>query len=131
MTPEILFLIIVAVIILGIIVFPFINNRQFRKMPLEQQVRILMKQAKGLAYFKNITNGTKGMLVYIKNKRKIYTYPWVLIDGKMLCTRKDLFEKWDYPEDSPPFTEEEKEQAVSELEKYNGKNIVKLFLDLD
>jgi len=131
MTPELILIIAVVIVILGIAVFPFINKRQFQKMPLEQQVRILMKQAKGLVYFKNISNGTTGKLIYIKNKRKIYTYPWVLTDGKMHCTRKDLFEKWDYPEEQPEFTEEEREQAISELAKYNEKSIVKLIIDLD
>ena len=92
-------IIAIAVIILGIIVFPLINRYQFKKMPAEQQVRILMKQAKGLIFFKNISYGKEGKLVYIKNKRKIYIYPWVLKDGNMLCTRSDLYESWDYPEE--------------------------------
>ena len=119
-------IIAIAVIILGIIVFPLINRYQFKKMPAEQQVRILMKQAKGLIFFKNISYGKEGKLVYIKNKRKIYIYPWVLKDGNMLCTRSDLYESWDYPEEKPAFSEEEKLQAVSELEKYNEKSLVKL-----
>ena len=64
-------IIIIAVIILGIIVFPLVNRHQFKKMPAEQQVRILMKQAKGLIFFKNISYGKEGKLIYIKNKRKI------------------------------------------------------------
>ena len=119
-------IIAIAVIILGIIVFPLINRYQFKKMPAEQQVRILMKQAKGLIFFKNISYGKEGKLVYIKNKRKIYIYPWVLKDGNMLCTRNDLYETWDYPEEKPAFSEEEKLQAVAELEKYNEKSLVKL-----
>ncbi len=119
-------IIAIAVIILGIIVFPLINRYQFKKMPAEQQVRILMKQAKGLIFFKNISYGKEGKLVYIKNKRKIYIYPWVLKDGNMLCTRRDLYESWDYPEEKPAFSEEEKLQAVAELEKYNEKSLVKL-----
>ena len=118
-------IIAIAVIILGIIVFPLINRYQFKKMPAEQQVRILMKQAKGLIFFKNISYGKEGKLVYIKNKRKIYIYPWVLKDGNMLCTRRDLYESWDYPEEKPAFSEEEKLQAVAELEKYNEKSLVK------
>ncbi len=119
-------IIAIAVIILGIIVFPLINRYQFKKMPAEQQVRILMKQAKGLIFFKNISYGKEGKLVYIKNKRKIYIYPWVLKDGNMLCTRRDLYESWDYPEEKPAFSDEEKLQAVAELEKYNEKSLVKL-----
>ena len=100
-------------------------------MPFEQQVRILMKQAKGLSYFKNISDGSSGTLYYVKNKRKIYSYPWVYRDGKMICTRGDLFEKWDYPEDSLPFSAEERELAISELETFNKKNLIKMHLDLD
>jgi hypothetical protein len=117
-----------VIIVLGVIVFPQINKRQFKKMPIEQQVRILMKQANKLIYWKNISQGTKGTLIYIKNKRKILIYPWVLIDGKMLCTRKNPYHHWDYPEEKPAFTDDEIKQAKEELEKYNKKNVVKLYL---
>ena len=119
---------VVAVIILGIIILPLINKWQFRRMPFDQQIRILMKQAKGLAYFKNISNGSTGTLFYVKNKRKILTYPWVLADGKMLCTKKNPFDCWDYPEEHPEMTPDEKIQAIEELEKFNDKSIVKLYL---
>ncbi|MBR1763614.1 MAG: hypothetical protein IJ731_09685 [Eubacterium sp.] len=123
----ILVLILLAIILL-ILFLSVINRWQFKKMPFEQQVRILMKQARGLVFFKNISYGSKGTLVYIKNKRKILTYPWVLVDGKMLCTKEKPFEKWDYPKEQPPLTEEEKNQALKELEKYNDKSIVKLYI---
>ena len=119
---------VAGVILLGFIILPFINKWQFRRMTFDQQIRILMKQAKGLVYFKNISNGSKGTLIYIKNKRKILTYPWVLADGKMLCTKKDPFTVWDYPEEHPAMTADEIKQAVEELEKYNEKSIVKLYL---
>lgn len=119
---------VAGVILLGFIILPFINKWQFRRMTFDQQIRILMKQAKGLVYFKNISNGSKGTLIYIKNKRKILTYPWVLADGKMLCTKKDPFTVWDYPEKHPAMTADEIKQAVEELEKYNEKSIVKLYL---
>ena len=119
---------VAVIIVLGVAVFPVINRRQFRKMPVDQQIRILMKQANKLIFFKNVSSGSKGTLFYIKNKRKIYTYPWVLTDGKMLCTRENLFDKWDYPEEHPEFTEEEKIQAIEELEKFNEKSIVKLYI---
>ncbi len=119
---------VVAVILLGIIILPLINKRQFNRMPFDQQIRILMKQAKGLVFFKNISNGSKGTLIYVKNKRKILTYPWILVDGKMLCTKENPFTVWDYPEEHPAMTEDEIKQAVSELEKYNEKNLVKLYL---
>ncbi len=117
-----------AVLMLGIVILPLINRRQFRRMPFDQQVRILMKQAKGLNYFKNISNGSKGTLIYVKNKRKILMYPWVLSDGKLLCTKKNPFDCWDYPEEHPPFTDDEIRQAVKALEEFNNKSIVKLYL---
>ena len=55
----------------GIIIFPIINKRQLKNMPVEQQIRILISQADKLIYWKNISEGSKGSLVYIKNKRKI------------------------------------------------------------
>lgn len=125
---QIIILAVAAVLVLGVIIFPIINREQFKNMPIEQQIRILMKQAKGLVYWKNISQGRKGTLVYIKNKRKILTYPWVLVDGKMLCTKNNPYDKWDYPEENPDFTEDEIKQAKEELEKYNKNNPVKLYL---
>lgn len=129
--PPYVIIIIVVVLILGLLVFPFFNKLQFNRLPEEQKVRILIKQAKGLVYFKNVTNGQSGTLYFVKNKRKIYTFPWVLKEGSMLCTRDDLLKKWDYPEEHPEFTEEEITQVLSELENYNKKNIVKIYLDYD
>lgn len=127
--PDIwIFTVIIVVLILGIIIFPIINRNQLKKMPYDQQIRILMKQAKGLNYFKNISNGTKGALVYIKNKRKILYYPWVLVDGKMICTKKNPYTNWDYPEEHPAFREEEIEQAKNALLEYNKKRQIKLYL---
>lgn len=126
--PQIVILVLAIVGVLGVIVFPLINKRQLKNMPVEQQIRILMKQADKLIFWKNIPQGRKGNLIYIKNKRKILVYPWVLIDGKMLCTKENPFDKWDYPEDSPAFTEEEIKQALEELGKYNKHNPVKLYL---
>ncbi len=124
-------LVVVIFLLLSTVIFPALNKKQFEKMPFEQQVRILMKQATGLSYFKNISGGSSGTLYYVKNKRKIYSYPWVMKDGKMVCTRSDLFEKWDYPEDALPFSDEERELAIKELEIFNKKNFVKFYLDLD
>lgn len=125
---QIVLVVIAVLLVLGIIIFPQINKHQFKKMPFEQQIRILMKQANKLIYFKNISDGTKGTLVYIKNKRKILAYPWVLVDGKMLCTKANPFDHWDYPEEMPEFTDDEIKQAMEELEKYNKHNPVKLYL---
>ena len=127
MSPLVIALIVIGVILLGAIVLPLISRQQFKRLPFDQQIRILMKQARGLVYFKNISYGKKGTLIYIKNKRKILAYPWVLIDGKMLCTKDNPFDNWDYPEDKPALTDGEKKQALEELEKFNNKSIVKLY----
>lgn len=123
---QIIILVVVAVLILGIAVIPLINRRSFRNMPFDQQVRILMKEAKGLTYFKNISKGSSGILYYVKNKRKILAFPWVIKDGNMLCTRKNPFDHWDYPEEQQPLNEDELSQIITELEKFNKKNPVKL-----
>jgi len=128
MSPTLIVIIVVVIILLGTAIFPFVNKWQFNRMPFDQQIRILMKQAKGLIFFKNISNGRTGTLIYVKNKRKILTYPWILEDGKMLCTKKNPFTNWDYPEEHPQMTDDEIKQAVEELEKFNDKSIVKLFL---
>lgn len=124
---QIAILVVAVIIVLGVIVFPLVNRRSFRNLPFDQQVRILMKEAKGLTYFKNVSKGSTGVLYYVKNKRKILTFPWVLADGKMLCTRKNPFERWDYPEEKEPLNEDELKQLLSELEKFNKKNAVKIY----
>ncbi|MDD6729299.1 MAG: hypothetical protein PUE08_08810 [Eubacteriales bacterium] len=126
MTAKQIIIIAVVVIVLGVIIFPLFNRRQFRNLPPDQQVRILMKEAKGLAFFKNVSKGSTGTLYYVKNKRKILMFPWVLSDGNMLCTRKHPFDRWDYPEEQLPLNEDELKQLQEELEKYNKKNPVKL-----
>lgn len=125
---QIILIILAILLVFGIIVFPIINRVQFKRMPFDQQIRILMKQANKLVFWKNISYGTKGTLIYIKNKRKILTFPWVLMDGRMLCTKQNPFEKWDYPEDALPMNEDEIKQARDELEKYNDKSVIKLYL---
>ena len=131
MTPTQIVIIVAVVLILGIIVFPLINSRQFRNLPPDQQIRILMKEAKGLVYFKNVSKGSTGVLFYVKNKRKILAFPWVLEDGKMVCKRENPFERWDYPEEKQPLNEDELKQLSEELEKYNKKNPVKIVFDFD
>lgn len=126
--PLIICISVAVIIALGVAVFPAINKHQLKNMPYDQQIRIIMKSANKLHYFKNITNGTKGTLIYVKNKRKILSYPWVLVDGKMICTKANPFEKWDYPEEQPPLTEDEIKLAIAELEKYNKHCAVKLYL---
>lgn len=121
-------IVLLVIVFLGVLIIPTINKRQFKKMPFDQQIRILMKEANKLIYFKNISDGSKGNLIYIKNKRKILVYPWVLIDGKMLCTKENPFEHWDYPEEKSPLTDDEIKQAIEELDKYNKNKPVKLYL---
>ena len=126
--PLIICISVAVIIALGVAVFPAINKHQLKNMPYDQQIRIIMKSANKLHYFKNITNGTKGTLIYVKNKRKILSYPWVLVDGKMICTKANPFDKWDYPEEQPPLTDDEIKLAIAELEKYNKHCAVKLYL---
>lgn len=128
-TAQIVMLIAAVVLILGIIIFPLINRRSFRNLPPDQQIRILMKEARGLAYFKNVSKGTTGVLYYVKNKRKILAFPWVLKDGNMLCSRKNPFDCWDYPEEREKINEAELEQLALELEKFNKKNPVKIVFE--
>lgn len=123
---QVIILVAVVIFVLGIAVIPLINRRSFRNLPFDQQVRILMKEAKGLTYFKNISKGSTGILYYVKNKRKILAFPWVIKDGSMLCTRKNPFDHWDYPEEQQPLNEDELTQLMTELERFNKKNPVKL-----
>lgn len=123
---QVIILVAVVIFVLGIAVIPLINRRSFRNLPFDQQVRILMKEAKGLTYFKNISKGSTGILYYVKNKRKILAFPWVIKDGSMLCTRKNPFDHWDYPEEQQPLNEDEITQLMTELERFNKKNPVKL-----
>lgn len=127
MTATQIILIIAAVLVLGIIIFPLANRRLFRNLPYDQQIRIIMKEAKGLIFFKNVSRGNSGTLYYVKNKRKILFFPWVLYDGKMICTKKDPFSHWDYPDEKQPLNEDELVQLMSELEKFNKKNPVKIY----
>lgn len=120
--------IIVAVVLLGLFIIPVFNRQTFRNLPYDQQVRVLMKQAKGLNYFKNVSSGTSGTLYYVKNKRKILCFPWVLIEGRMLCTQEHPLQCWSYPEDHPALTEDEVELVTAQLEQYNTKHAVKLYL---
>lgn len=126
MTAQQIIIIVVVLIVLGVIVFPLINRRSFRNLPPDQQIRILMKEAKGLAYFKNVSKGSTGILYFVKNKRKILAFPWVLSDGKMLCNRKNPFERWDYPEEKELINDDELKQLSEALENFNKKNSVKI-----
>lgn len=126
MTASQIIIIVAVILVLGIIILPLFNRRQFRNLEPDQQIRIIMKEAKGLIYFKNVSKGRKGVLYYVKNKRKILAFPWVLTDGKMLVTKNNPFEFWDYPEEHQPLSDDEHKQLIEEIEKYNKKNSVKL-----
>ena len=119
MTTAQIITIVAVVLILG-------NRRQFRNLEPDQQIRLIMKEAKGLVYFKNVSNGSTGVLFYVKNKRKILALPWVLDGGNMLCTKENPFSNWDYPEEKQPINEDELKQLSEELEKYNKKSPVKI-----
>lgn len=124
---QIVIIVIAVILVLGIIVFPLINRRSFNKLPPDQKIRILMKEANSMAYFKNVSSGSTGVLYFVKNRRKILAFPWKLVDGHMLCSRKNPFEHWDYPEEQAPLTEDEQKLTLVELEKYNKKSTVKIY----
>ena len=124
---QIIIIVITVILVLGIIVFPLINRRSFNKLPPDQKIRILMKEANSMAYFKNVSSGSTGVLYFVKNRRKILAFPWKLVDGHMLCSRKNPFEHWDYPEEQAPLTEDEQKLTLAELEKYNKKSTVKIY----
>ena len=120
-------LIIVLLIILGVIVLPLFNRRQFKKLPVDQQVLAIMKQAKTLIFWKNVSNGRTGNLFYVKNKRKILVYPWSIDEqGRMVILKKNPFDNWNYPEEKAPLNEDEIKQAREELYKYSKKSLVKI-----
>lgn len=126
---QIIIIVIAVILVLGIIVFPLINRRSFNKLPPDQKIRILMKEANSMAYFKNVSSGSTGVLYFVKNRRKILAFPWKLVDGHMLCLRKNPFEHWDYPEEQAPLTEDEQKLTLVELEKYNKKSTVKIYFE--
>ncbi len=130
MTPAQIILIILAVLVLGIIILPLFNRWQFKRLPYDQQVLAIMKQAKKLVYFKNISSGRKGNLFFVKNKRKILVYPWVLDEnGKMVIVKDNPFDNWDYPENKPALNADEVKQAREELKKYSEKSAVKILFN--
>jgi len=131
MTGTQIAVIIAVVLLLGIVILPLINRAQFRRLPPEQQVSVIMRQAKKLIFFKNVSKGKSGTLYYVKNKRKILAFDWVLDNGNMLVTNDNPFERWDYPEEKEPLNEDEKKQLFEEIEKYNKKNPVKLVFKND
>ncbi len=131
MRPVQIVIIVCVIILLGVVIFPLINRKQFRNLPREQKIRILMKEADSLSYFKNVSNGSSGTLYFVKNRRKILELPWKLVDGKMLCIRDYPFKRWDYPEDAVPISEEEQILLNKSIENFNKKSAVKIVFTAD
>ena len=128
MSPSQIIIIFFILLAFGIIIFPLINRKQFKNLSWEQKICMLMKEANSLAYLKNVSQGSKGSLYYVKNKRKILELNWILIDGKMICTKENPTEKWDYPEEQEPLTDEEKAQFFEALNEYNRKSAIKFVI---
>ena len=127
MKPYQIIIIVAVVILLGVIVLPLFNRQQFRRLPYDQQILAIMKQANKLVFWKNITPGRAGSLFFVKNKRKILVYPWVINEnGQMLITKENPFDKWDYPEEHEPLSADEIKQAREELYAYADKSAVKI-----
>ena len=127
MKPYQIIIIVAVVILLGVIVLPLFNRQQFRRLPYDQQILAIMKQANKLVFLKNISHGRAGSLFFVKNKRKILVYPWVINEnGQMLITKENPFDKWDYPEEHEPLSADEIKQAREELYAYADKSAVKI-----
>lgn len=127
MKPYQIIIIVAVVILLGVIVLPLFNRQQFRRLPYDQQILAIMKQANKLVFWKNISHGRAGSLFFVKNKRKILVYPWVINEnGQMLITKENPFDKWDYPEEHEPLSADEIKQAREELYAYSDKSAVKI-----
>jgi hypothetical protein len=127
MKPYKIIIIVAVVILLGVIVLPLFNRQQFRRLPYDQQILAIMKQANKLVFWKNISHGRAGSLFFVKNKRKILVYPWVINEnGQMLITKENPFDKWDYPEEHEPLSADEIKQAREELYAYADKSAVKI-----
>ena len=115
------------IIIIVAVVLPLFNRQQFRRLPYDQQILAIMKQANKLVFWKNISHGRAGSLFFVKNKRKILVYPWVINEnGQMLITKENPFDKWDYPEEHEPLSADEIKQAREELYAYADKSAVKI-----
>lgn len=129
MPPTVIAALIIAVLLLcGTVILPAVNKRQFNRLPFEQKVRILMKEANGLNYIKNVSFGENGTLYYVKNKRKICCIPWETADGALRCTKAPLFDVWDYP-DGYAFTDEEIQQTKEALKEHFSDKKMKLIID--
>lgn len=130
MRPDQISYLVILILIFGIIILPLVNRWQFKQLPDDQKVLTIMKQANKLVYWKNVSDGRTGNLFFVKNKRKILVYPWYIDDrGRMVITKKNPFDHWDYPEDKAPLSEEEIKQARAELYAYSKKSSVKIIFN--
>lgn len=91
MTVNQIIILVVVILVLGIIVFPLINRRQFINLEPDQQIRLIMKEAKGLVYFKNVSKGSTGVLFYVKNKEKSLHFLGCLTAAICFVLRKPFF----------------------------------------
>lgn len=124
---QIIIIIIAVVVLLGAVVLPLFNRQQFRRLPYDQQILAIMKQANKLVFWKNVSHGRAGSLFLVKNKRKILVFPWVINEnGQMAITKENPFDKWDYPEEQAFLSEGEIKQVREELYAYAKKSAVKI-----
>ena len=49
---QIIIIIIAVVVLLGAVVLPLFNRQQFRRLPYDQQILAIMKQANKLVFWK-------------------------------------------------------------------------------
>jgi len=130
MKPIYYAIIIAVILVLGLIILPLFNRWQFKRLPPDQQVLAIMKQANKLIYWKNVSDGRTGNLFYVKNKRKILVYPWAIDeDGRMRILKKNPFDRWDYPEEKELLNDDEIKQAREELYKFSEKSAVKIIFN--
>lgn len=75
MKPYQIIIIVAVVILLGVIVLPLFNRQQFRRLPYDQQILAIMKQANKLVFWKNISHGRAGSLFLLKTSAKFLFIP--------------------------------------------------------
>ena len=64
-------ILVCCAVLLGVFILPAVNRFQFRRMPYDQQVLAIMKQAKGLVYFKNVSHGRSGSLGQLLGRQRL------------------------------------------------------------
>ena len=61
-------LIVAAVLLLGLVLLPAFNRWQVRRMPADQQILLIMKQAKGLHYISQCIRRQTGLSLLCKEQ---------------------------------------------------------------